>query len=870
MRSKERVSMGKTIEQIANEIDAIIAARKKRLPGIQTERTRVQYQVAALSTITQQLDELISTCSDEVIRTEAKDALHRLDDFVSRLNGYVASLGELEAEFTRDTLNIGVSGAARTGKSTTLQRITGLTDQQIPSGGLNPVTAVRSEIFNSSRNEAVITFKTRQAFVEEYLRPHVDNVNACLPEGDCICISSVNDLKNAELPAKLQGGSVPVAATDSLKRLREAQRSASTYESLLGAPPRTVSLNDVRYYITYPTADAEAIENEGRACDRRYLAVELAQVFCQFPNLGSAKVALVDLPGLGEIGNAANAVHLKGLESKVDQIFLVMRPTAAKAFTDAEVGCNLDQLNAIQPAVRRGDLVVAGINKDQQAGQQAADNLRSHFDAEINAGRSDCYSLVEYCAVDQEDTARMFGILLDRLGGLLPSMDKTKLDYCMGRVDLSAQVASAMEQLVRAMDRVLRSVPSSDRVMKRRIDSIERAIVGGLNAYAVELSEASVAESQVFQNFVADAERIHDETALRIENGLFRDNNEEWDELTSSSRDYYNLYRDEDKRIRYEIIDAYCGLDSFYGVHVSSFKLRVLDTVLRACGMDRFFGFTDDDTADQRISKVASELGATLRDDDLDNALRLLAGVNFDFRSNVFLQIEGYLAELANPSQDELGRHGDNKREVLGGEGSSQYKQEKLRKYLHNDATEANDNILDALKTEEDRFNEYLAVSIDFFNNALFGKDEDNFKQVVIRGLIREYKEYILPDADDASMSPVGAVAKSIKESAQAIQRGQYPVAASSPDCRDADHLQPEERPAADNAPASVEIYPGKVKHKKPAGAVINFGEKDGWAYFENIPNAKHGSLGLEEGQSVKVRVLGQNDEGRIDLEVVS
>lgn len=113
------------------------------------------------------------------------------------------------------------------------------------------------------------------------------------------------------------------------------------------------------------------------------------------------------------------------------------------------------------------------------------------------------------------------------------------------------------------------------------------------------------------------------------------------------------------------------------------------------------------------------------------------------------------------------------KREILGAEGHSKAQQYKLVSYLGHDAKEANSAIPAALKAEKDNFNKYLAASIDFFNNYLFGKDEDNFKQVVIRDLIREYKPWVLPDADDASRSPLGVKARSVKESAMALWSGQ-------------------------------------------------------------------------------------------------
>ena len=464
----------------------------------------------------------------------------------------------------------------------------------------------------------------------------------------------------------------------------------------------------------------------------------------------------------------------------------------------------------------------------------------------------------------------MFAFLLDRLGTLLPEMDRQKVERCMGAADLSGRIASVSGQVVRAMDRVLRSVPSSDRVMKQRIDAIERAIIGELNAYAVELSEAAKFDSEVFKAFIADAQGIHDDVAARIADGLFRADAAEWLELTSSSKDFYNLYRDECKRIRYEIIDAYCELDRFYGVHLSNFKLRVLDTVLRSCGMDRFFSFSAADAANERIARVASELGSTLRDDDLDSALRLLSGVKFDFRSNVFLQIEGHLAELANPSEEYvLGRGCSsktaNKRVVLGGSSDSSNKQEKLAEYLRHDANEANDAILEALKGEQDRFNKYLAVSIDFFNNYLFGKDEDNFKQVVIRGLIREYKPWVLPDADDASRSPLGRLAREVKESALALGGGSGASAVSAnPSLVD---CAPESSAPCGYAVGARLI--GKVNRVDKFGAFVEFENGYGLVRAEEISTEQVDDArdSVKRGQRVEVEVIGiDRDKGRLDL----
>src|SRR5579859_5651397 len=72
----------------------------------------------------------------------------------------------------RDTVNIGVLGRAKAGKSTLLRTITDLGEETIPSTELNPTTAARSRILHSpGRNGAEITLFTWDEFRDSYLAP---------------------------------------------------------------------------------------------------------------------------------------------------------------------------------------------------------------------------------------------------------------------------------------------------------------------------------------------------------------------------------------------------------------------------------------------------------------------------------------------------------------------------------------------------------------------------------------------------------------------------------------------------------------------------------------------------------------------------
>src|ERR1700739_4930231 len=90
-------------------------------------------------------------------------------DIAEAIEAYTA----VEARFSRDTVNIGVSGSARVGKSTLLQSISGLTDEQIPTGRDIPVTAVRSRIYHSTRPPvALLRLHSPESFLNEVVNPY--------------------------------------------------------------------------------------------------------------------------------------------------------------------------------------------------------------------------------------------------------------------------------------------------------------------------------------------------------------------------------------------------------------------------------------------------------------------------------------------------------------------------------------------------------------------------------------------------------------------------------------------------------------------------------------------------------------------------
>ena len=120
----------------------------------------------------------------------------RSEDIRKDIAKAIELLRVLEARYSRKTINIGVSGRARVGKSTLLQAISGLEDEQIPTGSGIPVTAVRSQIFHSTTQQrATLSLHSFSTFLDEVLRPYHDELGLEPP-------LSAHEFRTRKYPAK--------------------------------------------------------------------------------------------------------------------------------------------------------------------------------------------------------------------------------------------------------------------------------------------------------------------------------------------------------------------------------------------------------------------------------------------------------------------------------------------------------------------------------------------------------------------------------------------------------------------------------------------------------------------------------------------
>lgn len=268
--------------------------------------------------------------SAERVNPDIQGATARLRVVSENVRKVLASYDIAKARFSRDSLCIGIGGAARMGKSTFLQSVTGLEDTQIPTSDKYFTTATRSQIENSpTENVAIADFHTESSFLSKVIWPMCEAVGLPRP-------MSVGTFRTAELilPPEARNNQ---GASDVLQRLRDAQSQLPTYERYLtGERGKRIPLSELRPFVAYPNPKEDKIVKAGP-----YLAVADIVIRVAFPSTDIAKLRVVDLPGLGEAGRNLAKVQTEGMADVCDITLLVKRPN------DANIEWNETDTNAL-------------------------------------------------------------------------------------------------------------------------------------------------------------------------------------------------------------------------------------------------------------------------------------------------------------------------------------------------------------------------------------------------------------------------------------------------------------------------------------------------------------------------------------------
>jgi hypothetical protein len=505
------------MDSISVRIAEVIETRKSALPTI-------EQQIAHWGTVQRLLTDLDHAVGElrtadgrnEAITTVADLDVPGLSKMVTET---LALLATVRARVSRRTINIGVGGRARNGKSTLLQSLSGLDDRQIPAGRGQAVTAVRSTIYHSlTRSEAMLTMHTEASFCEQVVAPYHEVLG--LPAAP----RTIGEFASYAYPVsagELEGGADEHPRFGPmLARLREMQQSLPSYRHYLTAASRRVELADLRDWVAYPASDGDGIP------ERRYLAVQYADITCPFPIADVVDLALVDLPGLGEIVPRAEERHLAGLANEVDFALTVKRPTDTNAMWDTDDSQALRLIAQASGAAQTRDFVAVLVNSGDCL-KVNVDALNADLTKRLNEGHDGKFYWVITADAADRDVVRdqVLRAVLDHLATALRRMDRAVIDHALAACAATRErLLDEVSRALAALRSVLIPTPAQELVTKAR--SLSTELAGSLQAWVERLREQA-GEDYEDAEFYSRVAEIQDSVRDWILDG-FGKGHDEW------------------------------------------------------------------------------------------------------------------------------------------------------------------------------------------------------------------------------------------------------------------------------------------------------------------------------------------------------
>ena len=325
----------------------------------------------------QKIDALLAALRDT--RGRASDVAKRYPDLATALQGVSFNDAEnklLEARaacetaltrLRRDSINIGVAGKARQGKSQILQMLTGLGDEQIPTGDGGFCTASRSIVRNGAPQSATVYYLTEAKLLKDKVAPSYAPVGSSpVALGLSPQPVSIAAFVAAELPTVSDTASVEALENwKKVKALQDDLRANPSLVSKLGAPPESVPLNTVRKYLVKDNGEAD------------YQVVDHVEVVTQFEMDLPNGMTVYDLPGLEDPTPGIRETMLKSVSEDADIVLLLRMPKNTGDDWDAADLRTMNMLKEVYPAdeVQPKDWIQLVLNLDKRPASHNENNV---------------------------------------------------------------------------------------------------------------------------------------------------------------------------------------------------------------------------------------------------------------------------------------------------------------------------------------------------------------------------------------------------------------------------------------------------------------------------------------------------------------
>jgi hypothetical protein len=488
----------------ASLISSILRQRQPMQERIDQTYTELQALQSALTQAEIQRGQLLA----QVELDDVKDGLQGIDfrRTCATINQELKALDKLRQRFGRETLNIGVIGRARQGKSRLLQSLTGLTAQEIPDGDGEHCTGVKSNIIRrTGETTATVIFHDAQSFLEK-----ISVYYKALDLGNSP--STVENFASSPL-APLPSSKTTAADAEKYRHLKQYKDNLATYRHLIGRDPKAIKADEIRQYVAQDTQGGERIYNS-------YLVVKEVRIYCDFPNPDVGQISVIDMPGLGDTGIGDKERMIETLGESVDFVLFVKKPSCA-IWDQSDVDL-YDTASAalVDLPIKEWSFMVLNRTEGLSMGDNHGYCKTLHEKIEERSIHVS-HTIVANCSKSDEVNDRILDPLLNYMLKNIERLDRQYAQTCQQRVNA---IRAEVESIVTAANGVSDQLPNDDdnSIFPDRFDDFWKSLASHLNEMLKQLKSTRQKQDPHFKDAVAQVltecrERPNLPTLERIE-----------------------------------------------------------------------------------------------------------------------------------------------------------------------------------------------------------------------------------------------------------------------------------------------------------------------------------------------------------------
>lgn len=468
---------------IQHVITKVLKKRHQNVPMLeQTER--------ALHELTQQLDTLRHMAGDttelENVPEDFREVTANIGNQIGSLQQEIADLlpkvANVAERFRKDTINIGVAGRAKQGKSTILQSISGLPKELIPTREDAACTATKSKIYHfEGEAYAHIDFYAADEFLKEMVVPSFKQLRLPPP-------FSLRDFQNPLPPLNVEESQERLLDKEIYDQLSKLQQAFPAFHQELSTS-KTIQIADIPHYVTKDHAVS--------------MGIKAAHIYTRFPNHDVTGLCLIDLPGM-EAGYNFEAKLIDSLEKEVDAVIYVKRPNPKEGVWDKIDYNILDLINASVKDIQLEQWLFIVLNElDDGSNSSAVQYLQAHVPANYTQ-----LNMLTCMCKDSADVERsIFAPILDHLEQNLEEIDRALLTNLSSHMEQIAGKATLSLSQVMKFFHAEADELGVFKTFKRCFEEFHQKLANTLENLVVEVRTRTYLDENQ-QNFLATVKAI--------------------------------------------------------------------------------------------------------------------------------------------------------------------------------------------------------------------------------------------------------------------------------------------------------------------------------------------------------------------------